>query len=356
MSRSVRMLGAIALACGTIPLVSAPPAFADTESFSGVTAGYFSSTGIRKPDAFPASIPEGAQPNNQGADGVSAGNLPVSARAGSVDKLSFVLFDLLSLPIGTTIDKAVLTAPLVPNSQTDTTYAADPAKVVACPAGDEGFFGEDGTSLEDAPTAKCDVASVTAKATADGKAYEFDITKIAAGWIDMNDGIAVTSAEGARTTPFQVVFGKVTDWKLAVDYTLPSTEVEGPEPAPAPIDVAPPVDLGGGFSGSAPTAPFDPGVVTAPEPAPVPAPMAPPAPPAQAFVPAAAPMALEGAMRPDASFWWAGLGLAGLLALLSLVMGDGRVPTVAGASSRLSRALADRERGNRPALGRALPV
>jgi hypothetical protein len=357
--RTVRMLGAIALACGTVPILGVGPAHADTTTLSGVTAGYFSSTGIRKPDESPQGVPDALQPNNNGADGVSAGNLAVSARADQVDKLSFVLFDLLSLPIGTTIEKAVVTAPLVPNSQTDTTYAAEPAKVVACPAGDEGFFGEDGSSTQDAPSAKCDVASAPAKATADTKAYEFDITKIATSWIDMNDGLAVLPAEGARTTPFQVVFAPVAQWKLSLTYTLPTSTVAPPF-APAPVDVAPPVDLGG-FGGSvAPPPAFDSG--SAPAPAPVvpaaPAPQAQVAPQPQANNVAATPVALE-TLRPDTGLWLAGLGLIALLALLSLIMGDSTVATRTGSTSRLTKALADRQRSvraPRPAFGRALPI
>lgn len=355
------MLGAIALACGTVPLVGATPAYADTASFAGVSGGYFSSTGIRKPDQSPQGVPDSLQPNTNGADGVSKENLAVAARANSVDKQSFVLFDLLSLDIGTTITKATLRMPLVPNSQTDASFGQDPAKVVACPAGDEGFFGEDGAAIEDSPTAKCDVASAPGKLSADGKAYEFDITKIAAGWVDVNDGVALTAAEGARTTPFQVVFAKAVEAQLAVEYTPPVvvSEPEVPELIQTPVDTAPPVDLGGFDGGVVAPPPFDSGSLPAPAPAPlVPVPVANVAPQPQPQAVATTPVALE-MLRPDTSLWLGALGLAGLLALLSLIMGDGRVPTSTAGSTRLSRALADRQRGTvaaRPGLGRALPI
>lgn len=357
------MLGAIALACGTVPLVGATPAYAESASFNGVTSGYFSSTGIRKPDQSPQGVPDSLQPNTNGADGVSNGNLAVAARANQVDKLSFVLFDLLSLDRGTTITKAVLRLPLVPNSQTDTTFGADPAKVVACPADDRGFFGEDGASLEDAPAAKCDVASAPGKLSADGKAYEFDITKTAATWIDINDGIGLVPAEGARSTPFQVVFAKVTEATLSVEYTAPPAEAVEPEVPVVfvpPTDTAPPVDLGGFDGGTVAPPPFDSGSIPPPSVPEVPAPQAgvAPLPQAQPQVIATTPVALE-TLRPDTSLWLGGLGLAGLLALLSLIMGDGRVPSSTGGTSRLSQALADRERGRRaarPGLGRALPI
>lgn len=355
------MLGAIALACGTVPLVGATPAYADTASFNGVVGGYFSSTGIRKPDDSPAAVPDGAQPNNQGADGVSKENLAVAARANAVDKQSFVLFDLMSLDIGTTITKATLRMPLVPTSQSDTTYGADPAKVVACPAGEEGFYGEDGTAMQDSPSVKCDVASAPGKLSADGKAYEFDITAIAAGWIDINDGIGLTPAAGARTTPFQVVFGKAEAATLAVEYTAPPAEAE-PEVPPVfvpPTDTAPPVDFGGGFDGGTVAPPPFGGETVPPPSVPVvPAPQAGVVPQPQTQPIATTPVSIE-TLRPDSSLWLGALGLAGLLALLSLIMGDSRVPSAAAGTSRLSQALADRQRGARvarPALGRSLPI
>lgn len=356
------MMGAIALACGTVPLMGVSPAYAESTTLAGVTSGYFSSTGIRKPDALPASIPETAQPNNLGVDTVSAGNLPVAARADIIDKMSFILFDLLSVERGSTVTKAVLRLPLVPSTEADATFGAEPAKVVACPAGPEGFFGEDGAAIEDAPSAMCDVASAPGKASADGKAYEFDITKTAAMWIDINDGIALLPAAGARTTPFQVVFAKASEAKLTVEYTAPEAPLEElpvtSPPVEFPTDTAPPVDLGG-FGGSvAPPPPLDTGSVPPPTVPNVPAPVAGVVPQPAPQIVATTPVALES-LRPDTSLWLAALGLAALLAMLSLIMGDGRVPTATVGKSRLSRALADRQRPGtsaHPALGRALPV
>ena len=71
------------------------------------------------------------------------------------------------------------------------------------------------------------------------------------------------------------------------------------------------------------------------------------------------PIALETAMTPNTAFWLGGIVLAALLALLSLIMGDSNVPQVASSQSRLSKALAARQRGTagaRPALGRPVTI
>lgn len=358
MSRTLRLLGAVVMAGVTVPFLGVSPASAADSTLTASTGAYFYAEGVRKPDQSPA-----APPNVTGneLDGVAKGNLAVAARAGSEDKVSFLQFDLLDVGPGSVITKATLTLPLVPNDANNNSYAQDAVKVRACAAGDEGFNGDDGAALVDAPARKCDVFSATAKASTDGKSYVIDISKLAQTWVDAsNDGVALTASEGALTTPFQVVFGPAEKAKLALSFTGGGgTGLASALAPPLSSGSAASPDLGGGFSGGvapAPTADLgsvaSPGIAPAPAPAPGVAPVA-----APAAAPAAAtgPVALSTSIRPTSGFWLAGLLLLAVLGLLSLIMGDSTVPQSSVRPSRLARALADRQRGAgaaQPAFGR----
>ncbi len=360
MSKTVRVLGTIALACGALPLVGVAPAFADTAAYPASSQGYFNASGIVTPNGVPQPIPNAPA----AADGVAVGNLAVAAKAGGEDKVSALLYDLSAIDPASIVTKAILTVPLATGDGNVTSPNAAPAKVVACMAGETGFGGEDGSGIAVAPERLCDAFEVVAKASADGKAYEFDITTLAAGWVAAaNDGVMLTSLKTARSEPFQVVFATGSKTSLAVVYTAPPAETVVAPPVDAPVDTAPPVDFGGsGFSGgTAPQPNFDGGFVPAPQvPAPAPAPQA-------GVAPQAAPAAVSTvasstpveSLRPDTSFWLALLGFAALLALLSLIMGDSTLPSVRGRQSRLSTALAARQSAAAPTrrpVGRALHV
>ena len=97
MARATRLLGAVALACASVPLVGVAPAHADESTITASNSGYFYSAGINKPDPVPAPPPNVTA---QYADGVSAGHLAVAAQGGQEDKVSFVYFDVFSLPPG----------------------------------------------------------------------------------------------------------------------------------------------------------------------------------------------------------------------------------------------------------------
>lgn len=358
MSKVLRLIGAVALATATVPFLGVGPASAADTTVSPSSQGYFYAEGIRKPDPVPAAPPN---VTNIVVDRVGAGNLAVAAAAGKEDKVSFLLFDLLDVVPGSTVTKAQLTLPLVPNDENNASFGQAPEKVRACMAGDEGFNGDDGNAIQDAPARKCDVFSAPAKASADAKSYVIDLTKLAQMWVDSaNDGVALTAAEGAATTPFQVVFAGGDKIKLAVTYTAAPDSILPP--------VAPPVttpDLGAGFSGGVAPAPSvdsgfgsvgSPALPVAPAPAPGVAPAAAPAP-----VAAAAPIrsiALSTSARPTNQFWLGGLLLVAVLALLSLIMGDTRVAAAGSKPSRLARALSERQRSTvaRPAFGRPATI
>jgi hypothetical protein len=337
----VRLVGAVTLACASVPLTGVGTALADTAALTPSNSAYFFSAGIDKPDASPAE-----PPNVTGtyADGVSAGNLAVAAQGGSEDKVSFLYFDVFNLPVGATIDKAVVTMTLVPSAPpNDIAYNEAPELVQACKAGDGGYSGDDGDGLALAPARLCQDFAATGKAGAAG-AYQWDVTGLAQSWLTgANDGIAFTTASADPGTNFQVVFGPASSAKLDVTYTpavvvdpvtQPPVALPGPALPPAPsggFAPAPSVDLGA----------FGPGVGTVPDPTvnPVPQPAT-----NQPAVTALKPVALSTSLRPASTFWLAGLGLVAALVLVSLVLGDVSSPTASRRRSRLSIALADPQR------------
>ena len=350
MSKVLRASAVVVAATLAVPFWGVPAALAAETSETASNGAYFYSAGIAKPDESPAQ-----PPNLTGdrADGVSPGNLAVASQGGGAeDKVSFLGFTLAEVPLDAVIDKAVLTVPLVPNSPpNDVVLNAKPESVRACKAGDSGFFGEDGTSLALAPERLCEeFSSEPAKLSADGKSYEFDITGLAATWLTLNDGVALTVVEGAQ--PFQVVFAPADQAKLALSYLAP------PPLSEIPLDTSTgssgEVPLAGGFGadsgGSLPT--FEtggfgtveaPAVDTAlPEPAPV-AQAAPE--PAVAAPVRNVSVVADPSITPSTSFWLGLLALGALGALVSLILGDPRVATPAAAAgqSRLSKALQSRQ-------------
>jgi hypothetical protein len=359
---------ALSVACVTtlaVPLWAGPVASADpvTTTEAASSGAYFSRTGIAKPDASPQAPPNVISDR---ADGVAAGNLAVAAAGGEDDKISFLFFSLTDVPFGSTISKAVLTVPLAPSDANNVQVAAEPAKVRACKNGPEGFGGDDGVAIALAPTKLCDEFSATAEASADGSAYVIDISGLAADWPDLNDGVGLYPNEGATTTPFQVVFQSADKATLEYEFT-----------APAEVEVPVPTDTTGGSvtvvdtptSTTPDTTTFDPGTLgsgvatsdlggsLAPVSTPIAAGELPTAPEPQtagagavATSRAAAELPTE-VLTPTASFWLMALLLAGGLVFLALVLGDPRSPASAAATrpTRLSRALAARQRGGAPA-------
>ena len=372
MSRLVRASVVLTSAMLAVPLWGVPTAAADSTVLVPQNAGYFNADGIRKPDESPAAPPNVTSGQ---ADGVAPEHLAVAARTGQENKVSFLLFDLFDLGLDVTVSKAVLTLPVAPDGNGNVNLSPAPEKVVACPAGEGGFIGDDGTSIQDAPDRLCDVTAVKAVATADGAAYAFDITPIAQSWVtDVNNGVALTSAPDARSTAFQRVFKPASEAKLALTFT--SAEATG-EDVTVDVPVSSP-DTGTSFdSGSGSTdlgTSFDSGSFSSPdsglgslsEPvlsADVPvalseddAPVEPElAAPSAATVPVS--NMTSAPLTPTPAFWIGLLLAASALGLLSLIMGDPRVPTASSTSqSRLTQALQARQRGGAGRQGGTRPA
>lgn len=359
MSVLLRATSVVAAAGLVVPLWAAPPASAATGTEPASTGAYYYSAGIDKPEDVAAEPPN---VTGTATDGVEAEHLAVAVRVpNQVDKKSFLAFDLDAVPFDATITKAVLTVPLAPAGPGNQQISPAAAKVQACGAGPEGFNSEDGKSFAGAPTDTCDALKVVGKDSADKKAYVFEITPIASTWLsEANNGVALLPAE--TSSPFQVVFLPFAQATLAVEYTAPPVE---PEVLDVPLEE--PVvttDVGGlaGDPGSADTGGSagatdgDLGLAAAPvvaggEGLETPA-AGPEAEVAPEPVPAGQPVAVarvasvlpSEVLSPTTGALLAGVLFAGLLALLSLIMGDPRVAAPGTAApSRLSQALQRRQ-------------
>ena len=336
MRKAARAGAALVLVGGPLLLSLPGVAHADTAAITASNAGDFLAHGLDKPEVSPADPPNLTADH---ADGVGPGHLGVAAQGGQEDKVSFLYFDMFTLPADITVTRAVVTMKTVPDSIPDDINAqASPDKVAACKAGDEGFSGDEGNGLATAPARLCDKFSAKgAPGTAPGT-YQWDITALAQTWVSGdNDGVAFTRADSAPNTSFQVVFDNPSTATLQLEYTLPTPVLPDSPPAvstpelpllPGVTPVPPPVD-----GGLIPSAPLVPGPVVNP-----------PAAPVVQQPTAATPIALSTSLRPDNQLWWAGLALAATLLLLSLVLGDPRVAATTRSTSRLSLALAGNKR------------
>lgn len=370
---------AVVVAAGlTVPLWAVPSATAAVVQEPASIGAYFYSAGIDKPEQSPTQPPN---LTGDATDGVPPGHLAVAVRApNQTDKMSFLFFDLAGVPFDATINKAAITVPLAEPTppatdprQAVVQRAPAPEKVRVCAAGPEGFNGEDGASFAAAPAVETETfCSEPGKATADGKAYTFEISALAAIWMSAaNNGLALVPAEEAMGSAFQVVFQPSESATIAADFTAPPVEDFGTDFGT--VTTTPPTSesftttTGGSFdTGSLDTGSSGFGTVEAPsvdtalpEPAameaPAPAPDVAPATPVRNVA-----LGTDIPLTPSPAFWLGLLALAGLLAFLGLILGDARVPApAAGSQTRLSRALQDRQRGaaaRGPGLGRPLSI
>lgn len=370
MNKVLRGAAVLAAAGLTVPLWAVPSASAAVVQEPASIGAYYYSAGIDKPEQSPTQPPNltGDQ-----TDGVAPGHLAVAVRVPNrTDKMSFLFFDLAGVPFESTINKAAITVPLAeptppltPPRDANVQRNPAPEKVRVCAAGPEGFNGEDGASFASAPAVDTETfCSEPGKATADGKAYTFEITPLAATWMTAaNNGLALVPAEEAMGSEFQVVFQPLEQATIAADFTAPPTEDFstdfGTVAPPPPTSESFTTTTGGSFdTGSFETADSGFGTVEAPAvdtALPEPAVMDAPAPaPDVAPVTAVRNVALGGdiPLTPSPGFWLGLLALGGLLAFLGLILGDARVPApAAGSQTRLSRALQDRQRGAAGARG-----
>jgi hypothetical protein len=220
MRRTTRALAITAAAGLAVPLWAAPALAATLTETASVGAYYLA--------ANPGVIGEGVSPvggqkapdNAKGADGVAQDDLAVSVTVpnSEPDKFSALMWDLVDLTPGATVEKATVVLPFStkPDSRSS---SKDPALLQLCLAGPEGFGDADGEPVADAPSADCEAGAATGVPVEGGNALEFDITAIAQKWTEMNSGLVIRPTDAGKARPFQTVFADKSQARLALSFT-----------------------------------------------------------------------------------------------------------------------------------------
>lgn len=328
-------------------------------------AGWWTTTNEPPPDsgvAPPPAVPELTVPK---------GSLPVSVLGGEQQRISAIQFALDGAP-GSTVEslRLVLRESTAPGSAVN----VDQAAVVACPITDAFWVAAEGGPWKRRPTFDCAQGAVVGKRDAKAALWEFDLTPIAATWLDADytgsrsivlvGGLpaAAEGAEGDDAPSFQVIFQGIEDKGLGVvAKTAKSDSSGGPGTGGAPsggsggsggagdaggAGGAGPTSGGGTGSGSSGT--VSPGGGDLGAPAPVDVPAAPEAPIAIAADPAAPTASAVTPVAAEDRPWYSGLGLkapilvtvaVGLAYLLMLAMGPDARPVGPSGRRGVSRAL-----------------
>lgn len=274
--------------------------------------------------------------------GVPDGDLAV-AYTGNSDKSSSKMaalsFDVSALPSGSSVSQFSFSLTLDP-APGATSFDTQGAAVVAC-LPTRAWPAQLGGDYTNQPGVDC-----TQKVVPDvnGSTYTFKIPAIAQTWVDdQNLGVAILADPDAAAAPFQLVFAGAKEAHADMTYTAGvsgattsggTTSGSTSQPAAAPAPAAP--------AALPPASSND--VMSAPAAAPVVAPSA--AAPA-ATRPVA--VARNAPALPSRGFWAACLGMALLVLLSSLVLGDPSPARATTRSSRLDRVLRERTSlGNAP--------
>jgi hypothetical protein len=132
-------------------------------------------------------------------DNVAAGDLAVavSTPEGS-DKESFFYFELATVEPDVSVTKATLTLPLSETAGSEQ-IAPDPVKVTAAEPDDRGFGDVDAEDYAAKPAIPPDGLRAPAKASADSKSYEFDVTAFATKWVTGDNNGMLVPLRGARS-------------------------------------------------------------------------------------------------------------------------------------------------------------
>lgn len=243
------------------------------------------------------------------------------------NKETFLSWNLDAIPTGSIVDSFTTTVFVDPAGQSvelptiavpGQTQRGGQPNIIACRPR-TGFGESEGGGYADKPVLDCrDAASGTFDATT--SSYTFDLTVFAQDWVDGlidNFGVGLRP-ELDEDDPFQLTFLGAAKVVTTATFTPVDPEFEEPPLTPTPDDQGTFVDPG-----------FDSGLTFTPtvEAPAVPAPVAqaPAAPPAvQVSTVAARPVTRDVSVGP--SFWLTLLAAVGVLAVVSLVLGDPVVP------------------------------
>ena len=157
----------------------------------------------------------------------------VNGTAGTAQ--TFVKIDLAALPGGKPPTTLTLTVPVAADAGAGDPGAA--AALQACPATSDWSADPQGRPVEQGPSWDCEVAAVAGTLTEAG--WTFDITAIAASWIDetlLNDGLALVPAVAEGSWSVSLHAGTAT---AAAVSTRPLAAPEPPDDTTAADDFAP---------------------------------------------------------------------------------------------------------------------
>ena len=221
MRRTTRALAVTAAASLAVPLWAAPALAATLAETASVGAYYLATN--------PGVVGEGVSPvggqkapdNAKNADGVAQDDLAVAVSViGQTEKKSALMWDLVDLSLGATVEKATVVLPFSTKPESNQRpNSKDPALLEVCLAGAEGFGDADGEPLADSPSADCESARVTGAPAEGGAALEFDITALAQKWTESNTGLILIPSEAGKARPFQTVFADKSQARLTLSFT-----------------------------------------------------------------------------------------------------------------------------------------
>jgi hypothetical protein len=286
-----------------------------------------------------ANPPVAVAPPATEPSGVPDGDLAV-AYTGNADKspskMTALSFDTSSLTPGSIVNEFTFSVTL-DTSSSATTFNSQEGTVVACqptrlwPAQMPGDYTNE-------PTYDC---GKKIPAVVNGNVYTFKIPTIAQSWVDdQNLGVVIVPDAAAAAAPFQLVFTGAKTVKATMSYTpgTPLPPATGSVGATGPASA--PADTGGGATSAAPPPISLPGATTQTGTGGGVAPQVAPTTPIGSVAPAAA--IKPASATPTTEFWLAGIALALVLLVTSLVLGDPTPAATAATRSRLDRVLRDR--------------
>lgn len=325
--------------------VTAAQAASGTTANPGLlqTAWFWQTAAEQANPPVPPPAPPPTEPS-----GVPKGDIAVAHTSNDAtsSKMSVIAFAVPALKSGVTVSSFTFSLK-VDGSGDATNFTASGAPIVAC-LPTRMWSPADGGDYSDQPPVNC-ADKVAAKVKDD--TYTFSIPAVAQTWADdQNLGVALVNDPDNTRIPFQVAF-VVKSIEATMTYSAPlpmpsttgsgaagggsatgstgssgSAGGSGSSSAPVPSG---PVDI----PSSGPTTTTDAGPATPPVVAPT------TAAPASAVHPLKAASSL-----PSGAFWVAAIAIALLIVVAGAVLADNAVPVPTATTSRLGRALRERER------------
>ena len=279
--------------------------------------------------------------------GVPEGDLAVAhtSNDSSSSKMSVIAFTVDALKTGATVQDFTFSVTLDNGTGTANINASGAAIVACLPT--RLWSPVEGGDYTDQPPVNCE-DKVAAKI--DGDTFTFAIPEIAQSWVDdQNLGVALVNDPDNTHLPFQAAFA-VKSIKATMTFSpAVTTTSTGSTGSTGTSSGTPSTGTTSGGTGSAPSSVTPPASVDIPSTAPTtttnPGTSAPPvvAPSTTTPTPVAHTLKPASSM-PSGAFWVAAIAIALLVVVAGAVLADNAVPVPTATTSRLGRALKERER------------